>query len=165
MLPAVQWGPGDQKVYLDLGFFNEMVTKLGAKGDFAQAYVIAHEVGHHVQNLLGDTESMRHARGNGAAANRESVAIELQADCYAGVWAKETSRMNNSLDEGDVQEAINAAASVGDDKLQKASRGYVVPDSFTHGSSAQRMAAFSQGYDRGTLSGCASGAQGLNATR
>ncbi|MBC7658710.1 MAG: neutral zinc metallopeptidase [Chitinophagaceae bacterium] len=144
--------PADQKVYLDLGFFREMASNLGAKGDFAQAYVVAHEVGHHVQHLLGIT-SQRSNRGQ-TEANRESVKIELQADCLAGIWAKDTNQVNHSLEPGDVEEALNAASAVGDDRLQKASRGYVVPDSFTHGSSAQRVASFTKGFQTGDLANC-----------
>lgn len=161
--------PMDQKVYLDLGFFREMSDRLGAKGDFAQAYVVAHEVGHHVQNLFGISEQMRAKRSRMSRTdfNRESVKLELQADCLAGIWAKDTNQMHQSLEEGDVEEAMNAASAVGDDTLQKASRGSVVPDSFTHGSSAQRMAAFQQGFSAGALSACnvSGGEQPLNATR
>lgn len=151
--------PADQKVYLDLGFFQEMSSKLGANGDFAQAYVIAHEVGHHVQRALGISNQWE-----GSRSNKDSVQIELQADCLAGVWAKETNKLNNSIEEGDVEEAMNAASSVGDDKLQRAAQGYVVPDSFTHGSSADRMAAFEKGF-QGDLSACRGSSQPLNANR
>lgn len=161
--------PMDQKVYLDTSFFSEMSNRLGAKGDFAQAYVIAHEVGHHVQNLYGISEQMQSKRSSMSKTdfNRESVKLELQADCLAGIWAKDTNQMHQTLEEGDVEEAMNAASAVGDDKLQKASRGYVVPDSFTHGSSAQRMAAFNQGFSSGSLTSCklSGGGQPLNATR
>ncbi|RYZ57540.1 MAG: flagellar biosynthesis protein FlgM [Proteobacteria bacterium] len=160
--------PADQKVYLDLGFFSEMATSLGASGDFAQAYVIAHEVGHHVQNQFGISEALQAKRSSLSETefNKESVQVELQADCLAGIWAKDTNDMKKILDEGDVEEAMNAASSVGDDKLQKASRGYVVPDSFTHGSSAQRMAAFNQGFTSGSISACnLGGGQARNATR
>lgn len=157
--------PADQKIYLDLGFFAEMSNRLGAKGDFAQAYVIAHEVGHHIQNITGLSDKIRDGRSE-LEANQASVEVELQADCLAGVWAKETDQMNQSLEEGDVEEAMAAASAVGDDKLQKAAQGYVVPDSFTHGSSAQRMAAFSQGYSTGSFVSCAGGGpEPLNATR
>jgi len=161
--------PADQKVYLDLSFFQEMGQKLGAKGDFAQAYVIAHEVGHHVQNLYGISGKMQEnrARMSETEFNRESVKVELQADCLAGVWAKSTDQMNQSLEQGDVEEAINAASAVGDDKLQQSAGRTVVPDSFTHGTSAQRMAAFTEGFQNGTLTGCNVGGNGqpLNATR
>ncbi len=161
--------PADRKVYLDLSFFKELADRLGAKGDFAQAYVVAHEVGHHVQNLYGISERMQQnrARLSEKDFNQESVKVELQADCLAGVWAKSTNQINHSLEEGDVEEAMNAASAVGDDRLQKASGRSVVPDSFTHGSSAQRMASFEQGFSSGTLLGCHVGdnSQPLNATR
>jgi predicted metalloprotease len=159
--------PADQKVYLDLNFFSEMATSLGASGDFAQAYVIAHEVGHHVQNQFGISEALQAKRSSLSETefNKESVQVELQADCLAGIWAKDTNDMKKILEEGDVEEAMNAASSVGDDKLQKASRGYVVPDSFTHGSSAQRMAAFNQGFTSGSITACNLGGQARNATR
>lgn len=137
--------PGDQQLYLDTSFFQELSGRLGAAGDFAQAYVVAHEVGHHVQHLLGLMD-----RGG------SSVATELQADCLAGYWARATNNLHNSLESGDVEEALNAASAVGDDKLQKASQGYVVPDSFTHGSSQQRMAAFQQGFKSNSWHGCES---------
>jgi predicted metalloprotease len=134
--------PADQQLYLDTSFFQQLSGQLGAKGDFAQAYVIAHEVGHHVQNLMGLL-----SRGS-------SVATELQADCFAGYWAKATNSLTQSLEPGDVEEAMNAASAVGDDALQKASQGYVVPDSFTHGSSRQRMAAFRQGFESEDFQNC-----------
>lgn len=142
--------PGDEQVYLDLGFFRQMETSLGAGGDFAAAYVIAHEVGHHIQNLLGINGDFHQLaeRMDEKGRNGLSVMMELQADCFAGVWAAETQRMNRSLEAGDIQEAMNAASSVGDDRLQSATRGEVVPDSFTHGTSAQRLAAFRLGYKR-----------------
>ncbi|RYZ66536.1 MAG: hypothetical protein EOP05_18985 [Proteobacteria bacterium] len=143
--------PADRQVYLDLSFFDEMKEKLGAGGDFAQAYVIAHEVGHHVQTVLGLD---RRAEGAGGSKNAASVQIELQADCLAGVWAKDTQQAKNVLEEGDLEEAMNAASAVGDDRLQKMGQGYVVPDSFTHGSSAQRMAAFQKGFSGGELNSC-----------
>lgn len=148
--------PGDQRLYLDLSFLDELSQKLGAKGDFAAAYVIAHEVGHHVQTLLGFEEAARRAqRGmNETERNRVSVGIELQADCFAGVWAKQVQG-KGILEEGDVDEAILAAAAVGDDRLQKRARGYVVPDSFTHGSSAQRAEAFRKGFGGGEIQTCA----------
>jgi predicted metalloprotease len=144
--------PGDQKVYLDLTFFNELSRSLGAHGDFAAAYVIAHEVGHHVQNLLGVEKSFRQrqAAAGERGRNQMSVQMELQADCLAGVWARQTKDAKNVIEEGDIEEAMNAAAAVGDDRLQQASRGEVVPDSFTHGSSAQRTQAFRLGFDRDT---------------
>ena len=148
--------PRDRQVYLDLNFFTEMSNRLGAKGDFARAYVIAHEIGHHVQNLLG-VEGQASAQRRGAsesASNRVSVGLELQADCLAGVWAKQTDSAKHVLEPGDVEEAMGAAAAVGDDRLQQRSRGYVVPDSFTHGTSAQRVAAFSKGFDGGDLPAC-----------
>jgi len=148
--------PGDEQVYLDLGFFRQLSGSLGAEGDFAAAYVIAHEIGHHVQNLLGVNESF-HQQISGMeekGRNRLSVKIELQADCFAGVWARQTQRMNQSLEAGDIEEAMNAATAVGDDRLQKASRGEVVPDSFTHGSSAQRVAAFERGHSAGEPQVC-----------
>lgn len=142
--------PGDQKLYLDLAFFREMQTKLGASGDFAQAYVIAHEVGHHVQNLLGVMEK---TRGAGAAkgASGVSVRTELQADCFAGIWA---NRVGERLEAGDIEEALNAASAVGDDTLQRKATGHVVPDSFTHGSSAQRARWFRRGFEAGKVSAC-----------
>ena len=142
--------PGDQNLYLDSGFFRELQTEFGAKGDFAQAYVIAHEVGHHVQNLLGTMDKVDRAGGN----NRLSVALELQADCYAGVWANYVQR-KGLLETGDAQEALTAASAVGDDMIQKRTQGYVVPDSFTHGSSQQRMSWFAKGMQTGDMKQCA----------
>ncbi|MFN8422464.1 MAG: neutral zinc metallopeptidase [Anaerolineae bacterium] len=132
--------PGDQQVYIDLSFYKLLRQRLGAPGDFAQAYVIAHEVGHHVQNLLGISEQVERARGGASEAegNALSVRLELQADCFAGVWARGAEEMANVLEEGDLDEAINAAQAIGDDRLQKQSQGYVVPDSFTHGTSEER---------------------------
>ena len=148
--------PADEKVYLDLNFFDTLKQRLGAPGDFAQAYVIAHEIGHHVQNLLGLTEQAETARRSGsqAQANATSVRIELQADCFAGVWARNSQQSKNWLEAGDIEEAMNAASQIGDDTLQKKSRGTVMPESFTHGSSAQRVAAFKHGYDSGTVQQC-----------
>ena len=140
--------PNDQRVYLDLSFFREMQDKLGAPGDFARAYVIAHEVGHHVQNLLG--EMGRSGRG----AEGGSVRTELQADCYAGVWENHAQTQLNNLEPGDIEEGLNAASAVGDDRLQQESRGYVSPDSFTHGTSAQRTRWFTRGYKSGRLEDC-----------
>lgn len=148
--------PGDQKVYLDLSFFDELHTKLGAPGDFAQAYVIAHEVGHHVQNLLGISGKVAAAqqRASGADANALSVRLELQADCFAGVWANRTNESRHFLEQGDIESALNAAAGVGDDRLQKQSQGYVRPESFTHGSSEQRMRWFTAGAKSGDMNQC-----------
>ncbi|MFT3907698.1 MAG: neutral zinc metallopeptidase [Steroidobacteraceae bacterium] len=148
--------PGDQHVYIDLDFFNELESRFGAPGDFARAYVIAHEVGHHIQFLLGTTEAAEKAMSSStkAVANRTSVALELQADCYAGIWAKDADSAHKILEAGDLDEALKAASAVGDDTLQKATQGRVVPDSFTHGTSQQRMRWFKKGYDGGTLQGC-----------
>jgi predicted metalloprotease len=147
--------PADQRVYLDLGFFNQLSRSLGAQGDFAQAYVIAHEVGHHVQNLLG-VENFRnsHSAGSQRERNQVSVKVELQADCFAGVWAKQTEKAKNVIEAGDIDEAMGAAAAVGDDRLQNAARGEVVPDSFTHGTSAQRAQAFRLGFMDGEPQAC-----------
>jgi uncharacterized protein len=148
--------PGDQKVYIDLSFYQDMKNKLGAPGDFAQAYVIAHEVGHHVQNLLGIADKVQQARtqASEAEANALSVRMELQADCLAGVWAKTANETNKILEEGDVEEGLNAAAAIGDDRLQRRSQGYVVPESFTHGSSEQRVRWFKQGMQTGNVNSC-----------
>ena len=148
--------PGDQKVYLDLSFFRDLRDRFGAPGDFAQAYVIAHEVGHHVQNLLGVSERVRGAqqRGGEREANRLSVRLELQADCLAGVWAFHAQRTRQILEEGDVEEALNAASAIGDDRLQRQSQGHVTPDSFTHGSSAQRVEWFQRGLRTGEIARC-----------
>jgi predicted metalloprotease len=145
--------PLDQKVYIDLSFYRDMQTKLGAPGEFARAYVIAHEVGHHVQNLLGIADKVTQARMRSpeAVANDLSVRMELQADCFAGVWARDNARL---LEEGDIESALNAAAAIGDDRLQRRSQGYVVPDSFTHGSSEQRVRWFQTGLQKGTISAC-----------
>jgi len=146
--------PLDEKVYLDLGFFDELRTKFGAPGQFAQAYVVAHELGHHVQHLLGTDEKMRQAQQrNPGAANQLSVALELQADCYAGVWGN-TAQHNGQLDPGEMEQGLAAAASVGDDRLQRQATGTVNPDSFTHGSSAQRMNWFKRGFDSGDPRQC-----------
>jgi len=148
--------PNDQAVYIDLAFYRELKDRFGAPGDFAQAYVIAHEVGHHVQNLLGISDKVRAAqeRSDKAGANALSVDLELQADCYAGVWGNHAQRARNILEPGDVDEALNAASAIGDDKIQKATRGYVVPESFTHGSSAQRQQWFRKGFESGRLEAC-----------
>lgn len=148
--------PGDHKVYIDLAFYDELRQRFGASGDFAQAYVIAHEVGHHVQNLLGISDKVHAAeqRTNKADANALSVRLELQADCLAGVWANHADRTRKILETGDVDEALTAAAAIGDDRLQKQAQGYVVPESFTHGSSEQRVRWFNQGFKNGTLEQC-----------
>lgn len=147
--------PSDQKIYLDMAFFQQMKDQFGASGDFAQAYVIAHEVGHHVQDQLGILPKFNQARRNMSEvdANKMSVRIELQADCFAGIWGKFTQQ-KGILQTGDLEEALNAAQQIGDDTLQKRSQGYVVPDSFNHGTSAQRMKWFKQGFDSGKLSDC-----------
>ena len=146
---------GDQRVFLDLSFFDELSSRFGAPGDFARAYVIAHEVGHHVQNLLGISGKVRAAqeRGDTRHANALSVRLELQADCFAGVWANR-SQSTLKLSQTDVEQALGAASAVGDDRLQKAARGYVTPDSFTHGSSADRVRWFQRGFDGGKLAAC-----------
>jgi predicted metalloprotease len=148
--------PGDQKVYLDLDFIKELGDRFQAPGDFAGAYVIAHEVGHHVQNLLGIMEKVDSVRGrlNEADANQLSVMVELQADCFAGIWANHANRSRQILEDGDVEEGLTAAAAVGDDRLQREAQGYVVPESFTHGSSEQRARWFRRGLDSGELSAC-----------
>lgn len=146
--------PNDEKLYLDLAFFRELNSRYGAPGDFAQAYVIAHEVGHHVQNLLGTLDKVHAVQGRVAKtrANELQVSTELQADYYAGVWAH-YAKQRDLLDPGDVEEALTAASAVGDDRLQQQSRGYVVPDSFTHGTSQQRATWFNRGLQNGTLQG------------
>jgi len=148
--------PADQKVYIDLNFYETLKNRLGAPGDFAQAYVIAHEVGHHVQNQLGITGRMERLRGRASQAqyNAMSVKLELQADCFAGVWAHHAQNARQILEQGDVEEAMNAAAKIGDDALQRASGGAVVPESFTHGSSAQRQRWFSTGLKSGSVKAC-----------
>lgn len=149
--------PSDHRVYLDLDFFQEMDTQLHARGDFARAYVIAHEVGHHVQNLLGTMRKEQALRARGVpmdGADGLSVKVELQADCYAGVWANRSQQQLQWLQAGDVEAALNAASQVGDDTLQKSARGYAVPDSFTHGTSAQRMRWFKAGFDSGDIAHC-----------
>jgi predicted metalloprotease len=148
--------PRDQKVYIDLSFYRDLQYKLGAPGDFAQAYVIAHEVGHHVQNLLGISEQVHDARSrlSEAQSNRLSVMQELQADCFAGVWASNADRARDILEEGDIEEGLNAASSIGDDRLQKQSTGYITPDSFTHGSSEQRVRWFKKGLKSGDINTC-----------
>lgn len=148
--------PADGKVYIDLSFYRDLQTRFGAPGDFAQAYVIAHEIGHHVQNLLGIADKVQslRKRASQSEANRLSVMMELQADCLSGVWAYHAHRTRNILEEGDIEEALNAASSIGDDRLQRQSGGYVTPDSFTHGSSAQRMRWFKRGFDTGNVGQC-----------
>ena len=148
--------PGDHKVYLDLGFFDDLARTHGAPGDFAQAYVIAHEVGHHVQTLLG-TSARVDAEGRGRSEterNRLSVRVELQADCFAGLWGAFANRDRAVLEPGDVEEALTAASAIGDDRLQREARGTVVPDSFTHGSSAQRVRWFRRGFESGDIKAC-----------
>lgn len=148
--------PLDQKVYIDLSFYETLKNRMGAPGDFAQAYVIAHEVGHHVQHILGITQQVERARGGGnrAAANAMSVRLELQADCFAGVWAHHAHSARNILEQGDIEEAMNAAAKIGDDALQQSAGRAVVPDSFTHGSSEQRQRWFSTGIQSGSVKAC-----------
>jgi predicted metalloprotease len=147
--------PGDRKLYLDTTFFRELDQRFEASGDFAEAYVVAHEVGHHVQNLLGILPRFNQARQrmSETEANQMSVRVELQADCFAGVWGK-SSDQKGLLSEGDIDEALNAAQQIGDDTLQKRSQGYVVPDSFNHGTSAQRMQWFKRGFDSGDMQAC-----------
>lgn len=148
--------PADRKVYIDLSFYEDMRKKLGASGDAAFSYVIAHEVGHHIQNLLGilpQVNQMQQAANSKAQANALSVKLELQADCFAGIWAHYAVNQN-LFEEGDIEEAVNAAEAVGDDRLQQQSKGYVVHDSFTHGSSAQRMAWFKRGLNSGDVNQC-----------
>ncbi|BHH85523.1 KPN_02809 family neutral zinc metallopeptidase [Desulforhopalus sp. 52FAK] len=148
--------PADKKVYIDLGFYKELKNKLNAPGDFAQAYVVAHEIGHHVQNLLGISGKVQARRASISETdyNKLSVKLELQADCFAGIWANHADRVRSILEPGDVEEALNAASMIGDDHLQKQSRGYVVPDSFTHGSSAQRVQWFRTGLVSGDINNC-----------
>ena len=145
--------PGDEKLYLDVSFFDEMERQLNAPGDFAQAYVIAHEVGHHVQNLMGISDKVQRLRGQMTQAeyNTYSVRMELQADFFAGVWAHHSQQMTQMMETGDLQEALNAAYAIGDDRLQKQQSGRVVPDSFTHGTSEQRMRWFKKGFDTGDI--------------
>jgi uncharacterized protein len=146
--------PEDEKVYLDLGFFNELKDRFGAAGEFAQAYVLAHEIGHHVQKILGIEQRIsRLQQANPQERNQLSVQLELQADCFAGVWAHSTQQ-RNLIDQSDINSGLQAAAAVGDDRLQKMATGHVSPDSFTHGSSAQRTHAFQQGLTTGTVAGC-----------
>ncbi|MGD8991423.1 MAG: neutral zinc metallopeptidase [Desulfobacterales bacterium] len=148
--------PADQKVYIDLSFYQDLKNRHGAPGDFAQAYVIAHEIGHHVQTLLGISEKVHSARRrvSQVEGNRLSVMQELQADCFAGIWAHHANRIRQILEEGDIEEALGAASAIGDDRLQRKSRGYVTPDSFTHGSSAQRVRWFKRGLKSGEVLDC-----------
>ncbi len=148
--------PADQKVYLDLVFFDELHSRFGASGDFARAYVIAHEIGHHVQTQLGILQqvSQIQSRVGTSEKNKLSVMLELQADCLAGMWAHHAHRNRDILEAGDLEEGLNAASAVGDDRIQKSTRGYVVPDGFTHGTSAQRVHWFRRGFDEGTLQAC-----------
>ena len=147
--------PGDRKVYLDTDFFDQLANQFGASGDFAEAYVVAHEVGHHVQNLIGVLPKFNEMRQqvSEAEANQMSVRVELQADCFAGIWGKFTQQ-KGILEQGDLEEALNAAKQIGDDTLQKKMQGYVVPESFNHGTSQQRMTWFKRGFDSGKLSAC-----------
>jgi len=148
--------PGDQKLYLDMSFFNDLAKRHDAPGDFAQAYVVAHEVGHHVQTLLGTSEQVHSARQRASQTegNALQVRMELQADCYSGLWAHHANKARKVLEPGDIDEALAAAAGVGDDRIQKQARGVVVPDSFTHGSSAQRMEWFKRGFQSGDPEQC-----------
>jgi uncharacterized protein len=148
--------PNDRQVYLDLTFFGDLDRRFGAPGDFAQGYVIAHEVGHHVQTLLGVSERVHQQRASSSEveSNRLSVKMELQADCFAGIWARRGLADSNKLDPGDIEEGLKAAEAIGDDTLQRRGRGAVMPESFTHGSAAQRMQWFKRGYDRGQVSDC-----------
>ncbi|MDX9835228.1 MAG: neutral zinc metallopeptidase [Desulfobulbus sp.] len=148
--------PGDGKVYIDLSFYRDLKNKMNAPGDFAQAYVIAHEVGHHVQNLLGISRQLEAQRRqiSKTAYNRLSVMAELQADCFAGLWAHHADRARQVVEPGDIDEALNAASQIGDDRLQKRQRGYITPDSFTHGTSAQRVRWFKRGYQTGRFNDC-----------
>lgn len=148
--------PNDHKAYFDLSFFEDMKNRFNASGDFGQAYVIAHEIGHHVQNELGILQAAHaeRARSDERRSNAISVRVELQADCLAGVWAHHADRARQILEQGDIEEAMNAASAVGDDRLQRQARGYVMPDAFTHGSSAQRVRWFKTGLDGGSLKAC-----------
>ena len=145
--------PGDEKVYIDLSFYDELQNRFGAPGDFAMAYVIAHEVGHHIQKLMGTSDKLDQARGRVSQEeyNQLSVRLELQADFLAGVWAHHAQRMKNILEKGDIEEALNAANAIGDDRLQQQSQGRIVPDAFTHGTSAQRVRWFKKGYETGDI--------------
>jgi len=159
-LASAQMGPfycpTNRKVYIDLSFYDLLKRRFQAPGEFAEAYVIAHEVGHHVQNLLGTLGKVQQLQmaASGTQRNALQVRVELQADCYAGVWAKNTDRINKTLDPGDIEDALRAASAIGDDAIQRSTRGYVVPDSFTHGTSEQRTRWFKKGYDEGTIGAC-----------
>jgi len=148
--------PRDKKVYIDLSFYRDLKHKMNAPGDFAQAYVIAHEVGHHVQKLFGISDKVHAMRGRISQNeyNKLSVKMELQADCFSGIWAHHAQKMRNILEPGDVEEALNAASMIGDDRLQRQTRGYVTPDSFTHGTSAQRVTWFNRGFQTGSINSC-----------
>jgi hypothetical protein len=148
--------PSDHKIYLDLSFFEDLQTRFGASGDFAQAYVIAHEVGHHVQTLLGISRKVNElqTRVSPSERNKLSVRMELQADCFAGVWARQADESRQILEAGDIEEALNAASAIGDDRIQRRTQGYVVPDAFTHGSAAQRVRWFKLGLELGNLEAC-----------
>jgi predicted metalloprotease len=148
--------PSDHKVYLDLSFFEDLRMRFGASGDFAQAYVIAHEVGHHVQTLLGISQKVNElqSRANLSERNKLSVRMELQADCFAGVWAHQAHKSRQILEAGDIEEGLNAASAIGDDRIQRKTQGHVVPDAFTHGSSAQRVRWFKLGLESGNLQTC-----------
>lgn len=148
--------PGDKKIYIDLGFYQQLKNNHNAPGDFSQAYVIAHEVGHHVQNLLGISDKVQNAQRSlgKVEGNQLSVRLELQADCFAGVWAHRAEKTKHILEEGDIEEALNAASAIGDDRLQKQARGYASPESFTHGSSKQRVEWFKKGLLGGSIQGC-----------
>jgi hypothetical protein len=148
--------PNDQKVYIDLGFYRELRDRFHAPGDFAQAYVIAHEIGHHVQTLLGTSQQVHQMQQQSSQeqANALSVRLELQADCYAGVWAHNANRSQQILEEGDVEEGLNAASAIGDDNIQRQTQGTVVPESFTHGSSQQRVSWFRRGLESGSMKNC-----------
>ncbi len=148
--------PGDQKLYIDLNFYRELQQKFGAPGDFAQAYVVAHEVGHHVQTLLGISDQVQRAKRGASEvqANEIQVRMELQADCFAGIWANHAHRARHVLEQGDIEEGLTAAAAIGDDTLQRRARGYVVPESFTHGSARQRQTWFFRGLESGDLNQC-----------
>ena len=154
--------PSDQKVYIDLAFYRELRDRFQAPGDFAQAYVIAHEIGHHVQTLLGTSQQVHQAQqqASQAQANALSVKLELQADCYAGVWAHHANRSRQLLEEGDVEEGLNAASAIGDDNIQRQTQGTVVPESFTHGSSEQRVRWFRRGLESGSMKNCDTFARG-----
>jgi predicted metalloprotease len=148
--------PGDNKVYIDLSFFDDLQKRHGAPGDFAQAYVIAHEVGHHIQTLLGTSRKVHSLKQtlSKTEGNKLSVRQELQADCYAGIWAHHANRSRQLLEQGDIQEGLTAASAIGDDRLQKQARGYITPESFTHGTSVQRVRWFKVGYQKGTIKAC-----------